>query len=232
MTNIQEYIKTTELDKNYTQFPSIDQIKENNQVNDQFNEIFKSTDLVKDDLQKYYEFTVPKLGQGGTCSLRTEFEQFNLCSIIGEKTNEKDLYLSRLNKLIDLVQKRTNVDWLGFYKVFENVNGSDHSGLVKLAYYGEYSRPIFPLTLEWTTMSGNSWVGYYGKSKVIESVSKYEGPYYNCSDKVKSELCIPIFNQQQKVIGIIDAESWKDDFFTLDKVIEIIQVSLFLSKHL
>ncbi|EGC35954.1 hypothetical protein DICPUDRAFT_151633 [Dictyostelium purpureum] len=233
--DLREYIKVTELDK---QLPiSEEDIKEIEKEDISWlEEIFKSlppSTVDDDQFNKYYNFTVPKLGEGGSCSLKTEFEPFDLTSILGERTTESDLQLWRLNQVIEKLQSISNVDWLGIYKKinYKNSENNKEDGLLKLAYYGEFSRAIFPLTDYFQTISNNSWVGINGKSKVIQSLSTYEGVYYNCSDKVKSEICIPIL-LNNNVVGIIDAESWKDNHFSSKILLKIVLVSLFISKHL
>ena len=55
--------------------------------------------------------------------------------------------------------------------------------------------------------------GLSGKGCLIQDVNAYDGPYYECSSKVLSELCVPILHSQTgEVIGIIDAESWYDQY--------------------
>lgn len=122
--------------------------------------------------------------------------------------------------------------------------------LVKEAYVGEPSRAIFPLTEDFAQMSNNSWVGINGKGKLIQDVASYTGPYYGkkkkkaffgselsfgnnmleCSNKVQSELCLPILLKNGKVGGIIDAESWKTNYFDEEKIGHIAQICLDLGK--
>ena len=37
---------------------------------------------------------------------------------------------------------------------------------------------VFPLTKDFAEISNNSWVGINGKSRVIQDVNSYDGPYY------------------------------------------------------
>ncbi|EFA84931.1 hypothetical protein PPL_01924 [Heterostelium album PN500] len=176
---------------------------------------------------QYYIYTVPKLGDGGTCSLKHETEIFDLTTVVGQRSEQLSSLISRLYQITKAIQKLTDVDWIGIYKVYQ-VNGE--KCLTKLAYQGEISRPLFPLNSYWETISNNSFVGINGKGKIIQSLESYDGPYYNCSDKVKSELCIPIFDRQlDQVIGIIDAESWKDTHFNDKNILELSQLAVDLS---
>ncbi|KAM9957954.1 hypothetical protein ACTFIW_012930 [Dictyostelium discoideum] len=231
---IKDYIKNTELDKQITDLSTITIDCDND--NDLVKKIFESLDYDKNEdyYKGFYNFTIPKLGENGSCSMKTEFEQFDLTTVYGERTSTSDLHLWRLYQIINELQKLTNVDWLGIYKktTYKNSNNDNEDCLLKLAYYGEFSRPIFPLTDYFQTISNNSWVGLNGKSKVIQSLATYEGVYYNCSDKVKSEICIPIFDKNQNVIGIIDAESWKDNHFNSKNLLEIVKVAISLSNYL
>ncbi|GAM18913.1 hypothetical protein SAMD00019534_020880 [Acytostelium subglobosum LB1] len=184
-----------------------------------------------DNEQSLYIYTVPKLGDGGTCSLKHETETYNLESTIGTRTSTKSNILSRLYSITLNAQQLTKVDWIGIYKVYQ-VNGEN--ALVKLAYQGEISRPIFPLNDYWETISNNSFVGIHGKGRIIQTLEGYDGPYYNCSDKVKSELCIPIFdrNDNTKVIGIIDAESWREKHFDASSILALARLCLELPQLL
>lgn len=110
------------------------------------------------------------------------------------------------------------MDWVGIYLVSEKENS-----LVKLAYRGAPSRPFFPLTEDFAKNSSNSKVGLTGKLILIENVSEYTDGYYECDSRVQSEVCLPIF-QDGKVIGIIDAESHQKNFFSKDKVIELVRI--------
>jgi len=166
----------------------------------------------------------PVLGPDGTCSLHKKAEKpFNLGEIYGLKDLEneselkqnfhtKRLYL--LQQVVKLLQKDTSPDWLGIYRKIQ------HEGnhvLLKEAYLGEFSRPIFPLTESFQQISTNSLVGATGKARILQDTDNSEGPYYQCSNKVKSEFCAPILNKSGQILGIIDAESWQKNYFTPKK---------------
>jgi len=120
--------------------------------------------------------------------------------------------IQRLKNVVDRIANETSVHWIGIYKLFEPKEGDPY--LLKLAYAGNYSRAKFPLTESFKKTSNNSWVGMEGKAKLIQDLESYQGPYYICDGLVNSELCVPIFNSEKKVIGIIDAESYQRNFFT------------------
>jgi len=58
----------------------------------------------------------------------------------------------------------------------------------------------------------------------------FRSPYYECSSKVQSELCVPILRSDGTVIGIIDAESWQKNAFTPQVTAEIVKVCEDLGK--
>jgi len=120
--------------------------------------------------------------------------------------------IQRLKNVVDRIANETSVHWIGIYKLVEPKEGDPY--LLKLAYAGNYSRAKFPLTESFKKTSNNSWVGMEGKAKLIQDLESYQGPYYICDGLVNSELCVPIFNSEKKVIGIIDAESYQRNFFT------------------
>jgi L-methionine (R)-S-oxide reductase len=134
------------------------------------------------------------------------------------QTHPNTQRLAALGKLLrELHQKLDNVDWIGVYRKV------DHDGLaqlVKESYLGAPSRPFFPLTEEFAQGSNNSWVGLNGKAKLVQDITQYQGPYYECNSLVLSELCAPIFFKDQ-VIGIIDVESHSKDFFTPERVLAV-----------
>ena len=102
--------------------------------------------------------------------------------------------------------------------------------LVKEAYTGSPSRALFPLTEEFAESSNNSWVGMQGKGKLIQDIREYNGPYYECNGAVLSELCVPIFNKDNQIIGIIDIESHNANFFSTIHLIYISQICVELGK--
>eukprot|EP01112_Ceratiomyxa_fruticulosa_P022112 TRINITY_DN8011_c0_g1_i1.p1 TRINITY_DN8011_c0_g1~~TRINITY_DN8011_c0_g1_i1.p1 ORF type:complete len:258 (-),score=50.67 TRINITY_DN8011_c0_g1_i1:165-938(-) len=179
-----------------------------------------------DDIQALYTYNTPLLGEGGSCSIKEEIDPtpFDISNcLFGNPLHYESLTSShldtticlwRLNRIVDELQKITTANWVGIYKKVPIRNEKEkYSGLVKLVYRGEISRPIFPLTSEFEEISNNSWVGINGKAKIIEDLSVYEGPYYNCSSSVRSELCVPL-KHNGEIIGIVDAESWIVNFFS------------------
>jgi putative methionine-R-sulfoxide reductase with GAF domain len=86
--------------------------------------------------------------------------------------------------------------------------------------------------LGWYSRDRETYSGYFEYTvrkeyeyETPQNVAVYDGPYYECSNKVQSELCVPILNSKLEVIGIIDAESWKPNWFTEERVLEICKVA-------
>ena len=171
--------------------------------------------------QDLLSFKVPRLTPEGTCSASHELE-------------EKPYDLRAILKINDKEQEEITAlksDWIGIYQIATNADGEQV--LAKLAYKGIPSRAEFPLNEEFAKTSNNSTVGLTGKALVIDSVKDFEGPYYTCDSAVNSEACLPIFNSDKtKVIGIIDAESFSENYF--DKVnLKIVEdLCETLSEHL
>lgn len=171
-------------------------------------------------IEKLYKYKVPKLAPDGSCSIVDELEDepydlsqtYAICP-------RNTAWLSRLNELVSTLQAKTGVDWLGIYKKTKKKNGDEV--LLKLAYYGAPSRAEFPLTKEFASHSNNSTVGLSGKAILVQDVAGYNGPYYKCDGRVKSEFCCPIFDLKNEVVGIIDAESFLENFFDNTKLLQI-----------
>lgn len=170
------------------------------------------------------EYQVPLLGEGGTCSLFGELDEtpFNLNN---ELTEAELALLPKVQALTNWVQQNTQVDWFGVYLARNNKAGE--RVLTKLAYFGAPSRAEFPLTPEFAPLSNNTTVGLTGEKRLINSVAQYRaegGEYYTCDPKVNSELCWPIFShknpksvqQEPEILGIIDAECFKEHQFDLE----------------
>lgn len=184
------------------------------------------------------EYQVPLLGEGGTCSLFGELDAtpFNLSN---ELTQTELDYLPKIQSVVNWVQENTNMDWFGVYLARNNSN--NERVLTKLAYYGAPSRAEFPLTEEFAPLSNNTNVGLSGEKRLINSVAEYRaegGEYYTCDPKVNSELCWPIFSQKNakslqhepEILGIIDAESFKEHQFDLEVQQQFEAVCAVLSK--
>lgn len=184
------------------------------------------------DIEALYTYSVPAPSDNGACALKAK-EPYDLRQTL--KLTELELSqhaqtirLLKLKEVIIQLQVLTGVDWLGIYRRTENLSGE--AVLLKEAYYGRFSRAEFPLTPAFAKHSNNSTVGLSGKAVVAQSVQNYDGPYYTCDKTVQSEFCVPILNPAGQLIGIIDAEAFTPDFFTDQKLLEIIKVAFDLGR--
>jgi signal transduction histidine kinase len=57
------------------------------------------------------------------------------------------------------------------------------------------------------------WVAQQGKSRIVKDVEK-DPLYKACDSKVKSELCVPLKDYDDRVIGLINVESFKINAFS------------------
>lgn len=182
-------------------------------------------------------YRVPKLSPDGSCSAEKgglEDEPYDLRGILGAtsfaREEEVTIRVRALYDLLDEIQTGIKADWIGIYQAAINVYGE--RVLVKLAYHGSPSRAEFPLTQEFATLSNNSTVGITGEAVIIESVAQHRGAYYTCDVHVKSEACLPIFNDAGAVIGIVDAESFVDGHFNKGNVLRLEALCTKLSSYL
>lgn len=158
-------------------------------------------------------YQVPLLGEGGSCSIFGELDPvpFDLREAL---STEQQSLVSLAQSVVDWVEQKTKVEWFGVYLKTQVAN--EEWALTKLAYFGAASRGQFPLTESFAQISNNSSVGLSGQGKIINNVSQYVaegGEYYTCDPKVKSELCWPILAADNRVLGIIDAESFSENCF-------------------
>ncbi|KTF15515.1 GAF domain-containing protein [Pseudoalteromonas sp. H105] len=162
-----------------------------------------------------WQYQIPELGEGGACSLfgYLQDEPFKLSDYIAQDAQSSNK-LAQLQRIVDYVVEQTGVDWYGIYQATTTTEGLQ---LLKLAYFGAPSRPLFPLTDAFAAGSNNVQVALSGKGRVINNVEHYlaaGGEYYTCDPKVKSEACLPLFDEQNNCIGIVDGEAFNNDFFT------------------
>ncbi|WP_404339021.1 GAF domain-containing protein [Pseudoalteromonas mariniglutinosa] len=161
-----------------------------------------------------WQYQIPELGEGGACSLFGHLQEqpFKLTDYLHDSqvTAEK---LAKLQKIVDYVVLQSQVDWYGIYQVTATEQGPQ---LLKLAYHGAPSRPLFPLTETFAKASNNVQVALTKQGRVINDVAAYleqGGEYYTCDPKVKAETCLPLLDDKQNCLGIIDAEAFNNQFF-------------------
>ena len=176
-----------------------------------------------------YTYSVPMLSEDGSCSLIEELAPmpYDLTAILGGRNEANKRKLLLLNQLVEHGTQLTGADWVGIYQARKN--GFADPVLVKLAYRGRPSRAEFPLNPQFAAGSTNSSVGLSGHAKVIDDVTAYTaegGGFYVCDEAVQSEICVPLFDEAGKIIGIIDAEAAPKGFFNADRAAVVVAMAL------
>lgn len=161
------------------------------------------------------EYAVPEDERDG-CTLDAT-ERFSLHHYATTET------VTALYALLDHTLTAVECDWLGIYK---RMDGE----LVKLAYRGRPSRPIFPLTEDFRQRSNNVSVALTGEARIIHDVDQDDGPYYECDSDVRSEACFPIIDDG--VIGIVDAEAFRQNYFTEKRLAAIAALCITTAPYL
>ena len=176
-----------------------------------------------------YTYQVPMLTEDGSCSIVDELAPvpYDLTAILGGRSEQTTRRLALLERLVERVQETTGAEWVGIYQ-----RRANHAGipvLVKVSYVGLPSRAEFPLTAQFAERSTNSAVGLTGRATVIEDVSKHVeagGGFYVCDAGIQSEACIPVFDADRQVAGIVDAEAKPRGFFGADRLAVVAALAL------
>ena len=181
--------------------------------------------------QRYY---VPELGEGGSCSLfgQLQADPFELSTVVNISDNHNLKCRNALQAIVDCVVKESQVDWFGIY---QKVTHDAQEQLVKLAYFGAESRACFPLNETFAALSNNVKVGLSKRARVINDIPEYltkGGEYYTCDPKVLAESCLPLLSDDNQLLGIIDAEAFKLDFFDDENLALLIAACLVIPKYL
>lgn len=184
-----------------------------------------------DNFDHLLTYVQPQLNEDGSCPIvKVPGETFDLGQLADN--NEERLELTdlvvRLKRLARFINQQTGVEWFGVYL-------HHHGNLIKYAYVGSMSKGEFPITAEHRESSANTRVFMDAEPHHISDVDNYDGPYYRCDAKVKSEYCCPLQDGEGKVFGIFDCEAHNAKFFedklnffgeTVKKALEI-----FLQAH-
>lgn len=160
-------------------------------------------------------YRIPLLGPGGSCSIKDELDPnpFDLREWSGSSKQDL-LRVARLDRLVEALHERSGADWSGIYRRSADPAGGET--LVKEAYRGRPSRPLFPLTEDFAKISNNVTAVLEASSILVEDVEDHiatGGSYYECDASVRSEFCWPIMDGTS-VIGLIDLESFESSWFT------------------
>lgn len=179
-----------------------------------------------------WQYRVPELGEGGSCSLFGQLAEkpYDLAATLGGPTPRNRQLVGAATALVQYFRQRSRSQWFGIYRALPNAAGE--RVLVKLAYFGAESRAEFPLTAEFAQGSNNSAVGLSGQGRLIDSVDSFVaegGGYYTCDPKVQSEACLPLFNDQREVIGIVDAEAFEPGVYAGEELALLLAITTVLS---
>jgi len=183
---------------------------------------------VPTDAAVLYHYLVPELGENGACSLPDQLakEPYDLAATLGGESPAHTARLTALHALVARVAEETGCGWLGIYQAREVAGGR---ALVKLAYRGKPSRAEFPLTEDFAAHSNNSAVGLSGAGRIIDHVDSYlaeGGAYYTCDAAVQSEVCLPLYDDDGVIVGIVDAEDERQGYFRGDVLARIVALCL------
>lgn len=179
-------------------------------------------------------YRIPELGEGGSCSLFGQLQEtpFQLGEYIDTTKTEVVSKLAHLTLLSQYIEQNYQIDWFGIYQS-RNIDGQTQ--LLKLAYYGAPSRPLFPVNEAFAQISNNASVALSNTARIINDVEEYVangGEYYTCDPKVKSEACIPLFDKTGNNIGIIDAETFSVGSFDQNVLAMLAAVCILIPNYL
>jgi L-methionine (R)-S-oxide reductase len=115
---------------------------------------------------------------------------------------ESDL-IANLANICAALKYGMNFFWVGFYLVKENE-----------LVLGPFQGPVACTRIKkGKGVCGKSWEN--SKTIIVEDVDKFPG-HIACSSLSKSEIVIPIFNDQKEIIGVLDVDD--DKYATFDEV--------------
>ncbi len=181
-------------------------------------------------LNALYQYRVPKLSPDGTCSLHGALDPvpYDLSRVLGGRSVQNSFSLLTLDALVEAVHQSAQLAWLGVYQVRGEV-------LVKLAWRGSDSRAEFPLTDDFEKRSTNVRVARSGTASLVNDVRAHVakgGAYYECDPKVQAELCVPIFEPDGRLVGIVDAEALQPGHFSPARIALVSSLAVEAPSHL
>tara|TARA_Y100000991_G_scaffold213472_1_gene199266 strand:- start:670 stop:1158 length:489 start_codon:yes stop_codon:yes gene_type:complete len=102
----------------------------------------------------------------------------------------------------ELYYEVNGFDWVGFYRVVE-------PNLLKIGpYQGRHGCLVIPFARGVCGAAARN-----RKIKIIDDVKKFDG-HIACSDATRSEMVIPCFGPDGKLLGVLDIDSNQPTFFT------------------
>ena len=150
-------------------------------------------DVSEADAAALAAWPVPALSPDGGCSLgRLAAEPFSVLDELVARGAARGAALRRLwalRRVCAALAATTGAEWVGVYEVVPPSaraaaagGAADASNLLKLAYVGAPSRPLFPLTAAFAEGSNNAAVARSGAAVVYHDVRALprDAPYYVC----------------------------------------------------
>ncbi|WP_374517154.1 hypothetical protein [Undibacterium squillarum] len=200
----------------------------------QYLDALKSALATSEEIDIAWQYAVPELGEGGSCSLFGQLASgpYDLLKTLGGDALAARPLLRAVTQITAFYRQHSQSDWFGIYQARQL---DAHRALVKLAYFGAPSRAEFPLTPEFAAISNNSSVGLSGRGRIIHDVQAYVaggGEYYTCDPKVNAEACLPVLANDGSVLGIIDAETFRQNLYQNDELALLLAVCVALSSIL
>ena len=107
--------------------------------------------------------------------------------------------------------------WVGFYWVKENE-------LVLAPFQGSIACTIIAFG---KGVCGTAWKER--KTQLVPDVEQFPG-HIACSSATKSEIVVPIFNQNDEVMGVLDVDSERDDVLDEIDVFYLEKISKMITK--
>lgn len=107
-----------------------------------------------------------------------------------------DHFISKLANACALLMKSFPHHWIGFYLVDESK---------KSLYLGPFQGPLACTEIPYGKgVCGSAWANR--KSVIVDDVHQFPG-HIACSSLSNSEIVVPLFDTEGKVIGVLDIDS-------------------------
>jgi len=200
----------------------VDTVVPNDIVGSRLIEVAQLSDIPLPEVQSLYSYDAPSIVAGQQCG-GSAGVKFNLAHALGvippEESLEDPAVLKRLadlqqtpttkwlwmmKKITEDLVRTTDTHWGGPYAKVRTLDGRSFG--LKIASIGEPSSFFFPDDEDFAKQSNNVSVMRTGEVRSYPNVEQAK-TYYECSGRVKSEICLPIY-VSGVLAGFIDIESW------------------------
>jgi len=109
----------------------------------------------------------------------------------------------------ELYQSVDGFDWVGFYRVVA-------PDLLKLGpYQGGHGCLVIPFDKGVCGAAART-----GTVQLVDDVELFDG-HIACSSSTKSELVIPVYDDRQNLVAVLDIDSDQQCFFSVDQVSQL-----------